>query len=62
MSGLNMSIIKAMPVVLPALAKQERYVAVVREIQNQKFHQLRHLRQLADLFDSLQARAFHQEL
>jgi type I restriction enzyme S subunit len=62
MSGLNMNIIKAMPVALPPLSQQERYVAVVRDIHHQKLRQLRHLRELAELFESLQARAFSGEL
>ena len=62
MSGLNMSIIKAMPVALPPLGEQERYVAVAREVQEQKVRQLRHLEELEELFDSLQAKAFRGEL
>jgi type I restriction enzyme S subunit len=62
MAGLNMNIIKAMPVALPPLAQQERYVAVAREVQGQKLHHLRHLQELEDLFASLQARAFSGEL
>lgn len=62
MAGLNMNIIKAMPVVLPPLDQQERYVAVAREVQEQRFRQLRHLRELEELFDSLQSRAFRGEL
>jgi type I restriction enzyme S subunit len=62
MSGLNMHIIKAMPVALPPLNQQERYVAVAREVQEQKLRQLRHLRELEELFNSLQARAFRGEL
>lgn len=62
MSGLNMNIIKAMPVALPPLNQQERYVAVVREVQEQKLRQLRYLRELEELFNSLQTRAFHGEL
>lgn len=62
MSGLNMNIIKAMPLALPPLAQQERYAAVAREIQDQKLRQLRHLGELEELFDSLQARAFRGEL
>lgn len=61
MSGLNMNIIKAMPVALPPLAQQERYVAVAREVQDQKLRQLEHLGKLEELFDSLQARAFRGE-
>jgi len=62
MSGLNMNIIKAMPVALPPLAHQERYVAVARRVQEQKLRQLGHLGHLEELFDSLQTRAFHGEL
>jgi type I restriction enzyme S subunit len=62
MSGLNMNIIKAMPVALPPLTQQERYVAIAREVQGQKLRQLRHLRELEKLFESLQVRAFSGEL
>lgn len=62
MSGLNMNIIKAMPVALPPLGQQERYVAVTREVQDQKLRQLRQLAELEELFDSLQAKAFRGEL
>jgi len=62
MSGLNMNIIKAMPVALPSLARQERYVVIAREVQDQKLRQLRHLGELEELFGSLQARAFRGEL
>jgi type I restriction enzyme, S subunit len=62
MSGLNMNIIKAMPVALPPLAQQERYVVVVREVQDQKLYQIRHLLELEELFDSLQASAFRGDL
>jgi type I restriction enzyme S subunit len=62
MSGLNMNIIKAMPVALPPLAQQERYAAVAGEVQDQKLRQLRHLGELEELFYSLQSRAFRGEL
>jgi type I restriction enzyme S subunit len=62
MDGLNMNIIKAMPVALPPLDQQERYVAVAREVQEQRLRQLRHLEGLEELFGSLQARAFRGEL
>ena len=62
MSGLNMNIIKAMPVALPPLAQQERYIVVAKEVHDQKLRQLGHLGELEELFDSLQARAFRGEL
>jgi type I restriction enzyme, S subunit len=62
MSGLNMNIIKAMPVAVPPLDQQERYAAIAREVQEQKLRQLWHLRELEELFNSLQTRAFRGEL
>ena len=62
MSGLNMNIIKALPVAVPPLAQQERYVTAVDEVQVQKLHHLRDLNELEELFNSLQARAFRGEL
>ena len=62
MSGLNMNIIKAMPVALPPISQQERYVAAAREVEGQKLRQQRHLGELKELFGSLQARAFRGEL
>jgi type I restriction enzyme S subunit len=62
MSGLNMGIIKAMPVVLPPLTQQERYVETIKEVHKQKLNSKRHQEQLNELFDSLQQQAFDGEL
>ena len=62
MSGLNMGIIKALPIALPPLAQQELYVETMRGVHEQELRSKRHLEQLDELFNSLQARAFRGEL
>ena len=62
MSGLNMSIIKQLPVLLPPLDLQRRFAAIVESIENQKARMRAHLGELDALFASLQHRAFNGEL
>lgn len=62
MSGLNMSIIKALPLHLPPIELQEDYADRLRGIQRLKASHASHLRELDDLFGSLQQRAFRGEL
>ena len=62
MSGLNMGIIKAMPIPLPPPALQRRFAAIVDSIEQQKAKQRAHLAELDTLFASLQSRAFRGEL
>ena len=62
MSGLNMGIIKAMPIPLPPLSLQEEYSKVVSEIERQKQLYRTQLDELDTLFASLQSRAFRGEL
>lgn len=62
MSGLNMGIIKAMPVVLPPLPQQEQYVKTIRGVHTQKLYNEHQQEQLDELFYSLQSKAFRGEL
>ena len=62
MSGLNMGIIKAMPIPLPPLSLQEEYSKMVSEIEHQKQLYRTQLDELDTLFASLQSRAFRSEL
>ncbi|WP_342801249.1 restriction endonuclease subunit S [Nocardia sp. No.11] len=62
MSGLNMGIIKSLPVALPPLRLQESYAQRTREIREARSTAERHLRQLDELFTSIQSRAFRGEL
>jgi type I restriction enzyme S subunit len=62
MSGLNMGLIEAMPVIVPPLEKQSELVRRVRSVQRLR-NQLEAFRRLLDaLFASLQHRAFRGEL
>jgi type I restriction enzyme, S subunit len=62
MSGLNMSIIKDLPIVLPSTAVQLEYVSRLEAIQALKSFHMTHLDRLDNLFASLQHRAFSGEL
>jgi type I restriction enzyme S subunit len=62
MEGLNMGIIKAMPVRLPPLDLQTRFASIVESIEQQKARLKAHLAELDTLFASLQSRAFNGEL
>jgi type I restriction enzyme S subunit len=62
MSGLNMGIIKAMPVLLPPLALQQEFAHRVEAIDTLRASQQAHLAELDTLFASLQHRAFQGEL
>ena len=62
MAGLNMGIIKAMPVKLPPLELQTQFTSVVKSIEQQKTRLTVHLSELDTLFASLQSRAFNGEL
>ena len=62
MSGLNMGIIKSMPVVLPPLGLQERYGTVVSQVGRRRADLDTSLARLDSLFSSLQSRAFRGEL
>ena len=58
MSGLNMGIIKKMPILLPPLPLQRRFAAIVESAEQQKTRLRAHLAELDILFASLQDRAF----
>ena len=62
MSGLNMGIIKSMPIPLPPIELQHRFAAIVKSVEGQKVKQRAHLEELHTLFASLQSRAFAGEL
>ncbi len=62
MSGLNMGLIKSMPVKLPPLELQAAFVRRIEGIRKQKAILRGHARQLDALFSSLQHRAFRGEL
>lgn len=62
MSGLNMGIIKAMPLLLPPLPLQQEFVDLVDSVERLKVSHRAHLAELDALFASLQYRAFRGEL
>ena len=58
MSGLNMGIIRALPIPVPPLELQYRFAAIVKSVEQQIASQRAHLNELDTLFASLQSRAF----
>ncbi|MEU1546414.1 restriction endonuclease subunit S [Nocardia sp. NPDC005745] len=62
MAGLNMGIIKSLPVSIPPLELQERYSQQIQHIRHSKAVSERHLESLNALFASIQSRAFRGEL
>ena len=62
MSGLNMRIIKALPIPAAPLDLQHRFAAIVQSVERQKANQRAHLAELDTLFASLQSRAFRGDL
>ncbi|WP_198540015.1 restriction endonuclease subunit S [Streptomyces sp. CT34] len=58
MAGLNMGIIKKLPVTLPPLEQQAEFVKRIQAVRQAKAEQERHLAELDALFASLQYRAF----
>ena len=62
MSGLNMGIIKKMPILLPPLPLQRRFAAIVESAEQQKTRLRAHLAELDTLFAALQHRAFNGAL
>ncbi|MGH9299216.1 MAG: restriction endonuclease subunit S, partial [Acidimicrobiales bacterium] len=62
MSGLNMGIIKAMPILKPPIDLQWEFAGRVGVIERLKASQRAHLAELDALFASLQYRAFRGEL
>ena len=57
-SGLNMGIIRALPIPVPPLELQYRFAAIVKSVEQQIASQRAHLNELDTLFASLQSRAF----
>lgn len=62
MSGLNMGIIKRLPIFLPPLELQQQYVDKVERVREQKKQHQTHLAHLDELFASVQQRAFNGTL
>ena len=62
MSGLNMRIIKVLPIPAAPLDLQHRFAAIVQSVERQKVSQQAHLAELDTLFASLQSRAFRGDL
>ena len=62
MSGLNMGIIKALPIPLPPIDLQDKFAKIVQYSKQQKARLLEHNEQLTYFFASLQQRAFSGEL
>lgn len=62
MAGLNMGIIKGMPLVLPPITVQQEFVERVAAVEAAKLTSGASASQLDDLFSSLQARAFSGQL
>ena len=58
MSGLNMGIIKALPIPAAPLDLQHHFAAIVQSVEQQRVRQRAHLAELDTLFASLQSRAF----
>jgi len=61
-SGLNMGIIKSLPVPLPPLPLQQRFASIAESVEHQKTRMRKHLDELDTLFSSLQSRAFNGKL
>lgn len=62
MSGLNMQIIKNLPVSLPPMRDQLEYLRFTKNVDQLDHHQLAHNDELEKLFAALQSRAFQGEL
>jgi type I restriction enzyme, S subunit len=62
MDGLNMTIIKRLPIMLPPIDLQQAFVNSIRALRAIKMTHTTHLAELDALFASLQHRAFRGEL
>ena len=62
MSGLNMGIIKALPIPAAPFDLQRRFAAIVHSVEQQRDRHRAHLAELDILFASLQSRAFRGNL
>ncbi len=61
-ASINMTQLRAFPMLLPPLPLQQRFAAVVESVERQKSAQRAHLAELDALFAALQHRAFRGEL
>jgi type I restriction enzyme S subunit len=62
MDGLNMSIIKAMPIPIPPLNLQQEFAAQVAIVRKLKAYNRASLEAMNVLFESIQQRAFRGDL
>lgn len=62
MAGLNMGIIKGLPINLPPIDRQRRYVSELREVRRSQEYAKSSVSDLDCLFSCLQSRAFRGEL
>ncbi|QLC50207.1 restriction endonuclease subunit S [Methanolobus zinderi] len=62
MDGLNMKIIKEMPIIIPPLNLQRKYAAIIQKINKTKQHQSYSSTELETLFNALMQKAFKGEL
>lgn len=61
-ASINMTQLKAFPMLIPPLPLQQKFAAIVESIERQKTAQRAHLAELDALFAALQHRAFRGEL
>lgn len=62
MDGLNMGIIKTMPIPVPSISRQREFETRITTIESQRNAVMQSSRNLNELFTSLQSRAFKGEL
>ena len=60
--NLNMTIVKKFPIPIPPLDLQQRFAAIVEQVEAQKARMRTQLTELETLFAALQQRAFNGEL
>ena len=61
-ASINMTQLRAFPMLIPPIELQRRFAAIVESVEQQKSRQREHLAELDTLFASLQHRAFNGEL
>jgi type I restriction enzyme, S subunit len=61
-ASINMTQLKAFPMLVPPLTLQRHFAAIVESVERQKTRMRAHLAELDALFASLQSRAFNGEL
>jgi len=62
MAGLNMSILRRLPVLVPSMREQQRFIADIADVSATRVSALTHQSALSELAMSLQHRAFKGEL